>query len=364
MTAVDPSRLRDHAARLRLPGSARLARMSGSSIAAPDAGGWVSDFLNAAYFARPREARDVDDLRLAFTILTTRWAGHPHRRLHATDLIAFHRAFRGRWRRRRPRGTLDRDDLLEGAGALLGDWFASAAADPRRRAHGIAFPTVAERQAFDPSLRLRRAALQALSPPRGPASALRWHTYPAVPLPDPAAAAAFLRDPARWPDAAPEGGRFTALRPGGLPGQTFEIEVNVRPAPQAPVFTRGYVTCTALHEPGAGLAAWAAEVVEAVRAGAPADPVPVPAGAGPLLGIELTTHEGHFMGRAISRLIVFEDDTGAYLRDVGCWEPLPWYLAGPYAVAGRRAQAAFWGPEPVEGSMLAQIARLTGGRPD
>jgi len=33
-------------------------------------------------------------------------------------------------------------------------------------------------------------------------------------------------------------------------------------------------------------------------------------------------------------------------------------------VAGRRAQEAFWGPEPVDGSMLAQIALLTGGRTD
>lgn len=58
-------RLADAAGRLPLPGEVRFARMSGSSIAAPDAMGWVVDFLNAAFFARPPAERDVDDLRLA-----------------------------------------------------------------------------------------------------------------------------------------------------------------------------------------------------------------------------------------------------------------------------------------------------------
>jgi hypothetical protein len=38
----------------------RFIRMAGTSIAAPDAALWVTDFLNAAYYARPREDRDVD----------------------------------------------------------------------------------------------------------------------------------------------------------------------------------------------------------------------------------------------------------------------------------------------------------------
>jgi hypothetical protein len=53
----------------------------------------VTDFLNAAYYRRPVAERDVDDLRLAFTVLTTYWdreAGG--RRLRVTDLAAFHRA--------------------------------------------------------------------------------------------------------------------------------------------------------------------------------------------------------------------------------------------------------------------------------
>ena len=50
---------------LRLPGPIRFARMAGSSIAAPGAIAWVTDFLNAAYYARADDERDVDDLRLA-----------------------------------------------------------------------------------------------------------------------------------------------------------------------------------------------------------------------------------------------------------------------------------------------------------
>ena len=122
------------------------------------------------------------------------------------------------------------------------------------------------------------------------------------------------------------------------------------------------MTVSTLHTRAdrAALRAYVAELNEGLVRYGSDEPPAVPGDAEPVLALELTTHEGHFMGRAISRLILFEDDTGAYVRDVGCWEPLPWYLAGPYAVAGRRAQAAFWGPEPVEGSMLAQIALLTG----
>ena len=107
-------------------GPLTLARMSGTSITAPDAVGWVTDFLNAAYYARMPELRDVEDLRLAFAILTTRWHQHGHHRLHAHDVLAFHRAF---FRERildsahTPRGTLDREQLFTGAARLIGPWF-------------------------------------------------------------------------------------------------------------------------------------------------------------------------------------------------------------------------------------------------
>ena len=74
-------------------GPVRFARMTGSSIAGRDAAAWVTDFLNAAYYRRPVEEREVDDLRLAFSILTTYWYRKGRGRLRITDLPAFHRAY-------------------------------------------------------------------------------------------------------------------------------------------------------------------------------------------------------------------------------------------------------------------------------
>src|SRR3954453_19927247 len=109
LTAIDqpldhdelPEHLDDEAAEVEAEqrdvprtGPLRFARMTGSSIAGRDAAPWVTDFLNAAYYRHPVEERDVDDLRLAFTVLTTYWyrvAGG--RRLRITDLATFHRAF-------------------------------------------------------------------------------------------------------------------------------------------------------------------------------------------------------------------------------------------------------------------------------
>src|SRR5919107_1061070 len=126
----------------------QLARMSGTSISGPDAIGWVTDFLNAAYYARRPELREVEDLRIAFAILTTRWHQLGHRRLRAPDVLAFHRAF---FRERildaahTPRGRLDREQLFAGAARLIGPWFEQAYRDEERRWHGIVFETVAAR---------------------------------------------------------------------------------------------------------------------------------------------------------------------------------------------------------------------------
>ena len=101
-----------------------FARMSGLSIAGRDAAPWVTDFLNAAYFRRPVDDRDVDDLRAVFCVLTTYWYRKSSgRRLHAADVRAFHRAY-GRDRfdtEHSTRGTLTRDQLLTGGATLLGD---------------------------------------------------------------------------------------------------------------------------------------------------------------------------------------------------------------------------------------------------
>src|SRR4051794_6457980 len=74
-------------------GPLRFARMTGSSIAGRDAAAWITDFLNGAYYRRPVEDREVDDLRLAFCLLTTYWYRKGSGRLRLTDLRAFHRAF-------------------------------------------------------------------------------------------------------------------------------------------------------------------------------------------------------------------------------------------------------------------------------
>src|SRR5215211_8068481 len=104
-------------------------RMGGSSIAAPAAAAWITAFLDAAYYARAAEGRDVDYLRLAHCVLTTFWARRGGRRLGIRDLPAFHRAFGPGWAQ--GGGALDREALLAGGARLLGDWFPAAYADPR-----------------------------------------------------------------------------------------------------------------------------------------------------------------------------------------------------------------------------------------
>jgi hypothetical protein len=326
-----------------------VTAMAGTSIAAPGGRAWMKDFLNAAFYARSRRNRSVEDLRLAHGIVNTRWA-QVGRRLGVRDLPAFHRAYGSA--RVRGLGRIDSESLREGATELLGDWFLEAWEDPERRAHGIAFETKAARREFDPGLRLRHGRLGMLTPPSAPPERQEWATYPPVPLPAPDAALRLLRDPARWPDIASAAGQFTAVRPGGLRGQTFEIELAITPLPRALVNTRGYVTCTDLRLRGAPLRRAVEAAGEHVEA--------APEGAEPLAYVELTTHEGHFLGRAVSRLILFARGGSAYVRDVGSWDPLPPHLAIPYRAGGHRSQVAFWGPNDPEASMLAQLALVTG----
>ncbi len=315
--------------------------------------GWVTDFCNAAYYARDPDERDVDDLRLAWCILATRWASHSGRRLGVRDLPAFNGAFGGE--RLRAGGRLDRRALLDGAGRLLGDWFGEAYHDDQRRAHGVAFETVGAREAFDHSRLLKRGALKDLTPPKRPAEERLWATYDPVVLPDPDAALRLLLDPARWPDMASAAGRFTAVAGTELEGATFEISVIAAPAERAPVVTRAYVTCTGVHRDDGDLEAEVHGLTAAV-------PDALPPGAHPVALVELTTHKGHFLGRAISHLLIYEHDGATFIRDIGCWDPLVPHLAVVYETVGKDAQAAFWGPEPPESSMLAQLARVTAQR--
>ncbi len=342
----------------------RLARMAGVSIAAPDAAGWITDFCNAAYYARARKERTLDDLRLALAVVTTRWHRLGHRRLRAWDVAAFHQAF-GRARLdayRSERGTLDHGQLLEGAERLLGDWFPEAYADDTRRAWGIAFETAAERDAYDPGVRLAHARLGPLTPPSTSSPEQVWHTYPPVAMPGVDQVAAAVTRPETWPDYASELGRFTPVRPGGLDGQTFEIEVVGQPTTRTPVWLRAYVTVTRLvtaSDPE-GLAAYVTELNDGLARFARDEPPAVPDGATPAAAFDLTTHEGHFMGAARNRLVLYEQDGQAYLRAAGTWDPLDWGLAQVYDRFGYYAQHAFWGMQSPEESMLHQIAEQVG----
>ena len=350
-------------------GVLRFARMTGSSIAARDAAPWVTDFLNAAYYRRPPGERTVDDLRLAFAVLTTYWYRRPGRgRLHATDVAAFHRAF-GAHRfatADSARGTLSREQLEAGASALLGDWFPEAYADDRRRGWGIAFATADERAAYDPEDRLRLARLGRLTPETAPPDEQVWHTYPAVEMPSAEGVIAALTAPETWPDHASEIGRFTPLRAGGLANQTFEIEVAAGTAAGWPLFTRGYVTITDLVTPDDpdGLARWFGDLEHGLATYGDDEPRAVPEDGTPLVGFDLTTHEGHFMGAGHNRLLLYADAEGRpWVRAAGTWDPMPWHVGQAYRVAGREAQHAFWGQgDVVEQSLLHQLALQVAAR--
>jgi hypothetical protein len=171
---------------------------------------------------------------------------------------------------------------------------------------------------------------------------------------------AALSRPETWPDYASELGRFTPLRAGGLPGQTFEIEVAAGTESGLPVFIRGYVTITRLvtADDPAALANYFAELEAGLARHGKDEPRAVPAGGEPVLGFDLTTHRGHFMGAGHNRLILYTYDGRAWVRAAGTWDPMPWHLERSYRYAGRAAQQAFWGQGDVARlSMLHQLAQ-------
>jgi hypothetical protein len=336
-----------------------MLSMSGSSVAAPDSVGWVTDFLNAAYYARPARERSLEDLRLAWAILTTRWHRRGEGRLHADDVLDFHRAFGRRRLDASPFATLDGQALLAGACDLLGDWFAASWESSELRGWGVVFEDADDRASFRPERRLESAPLGVLTAPSAAPAKRRWHTYPPVPVRSVEATRAALLDPPRWPDFGSELGRFTPVRSTGLTGQTFEIEIVVRPLPRAPLVVRAYVTATRVLIDADELAGFAASLNERLQAAGADLRLAVPPGARPLLGLELTTHEGHFVGAARSNIVLFADGEKGFVRDVGQWDPMPLHLRVAYRTAGARAQQAFWGGDAPEASMLHQFASAT-----
>jgi hypothetical protein len=343
-------------------GPLRFARMTGNSIAARDAAPWVTDFLNAAYYRRAVDDREVDDLRFAFGVLTTYWYNKDtQRRLHANDLMAFHKAY-GSERfhtDKSARGTLSRAQLEEGAARLIGDWFPDAYRDDARRGWGIGFETAAAKAEYNPERRRVLAKLGPLTPESDPVDEQTWHTYPPVAMPSVEGVVAALTAPETWPDYASEIGRFTPLREGGLDGQTLEIEVAAGTDSGRPVFTRGYVTITQLVTPDdpEALARYFADLEDGLARYGKDEPPAVPEGGVPVVGFDLTTHQGHFMGNGHNRLILYTFDGKAYVKAAGTWDRMPWHIDRAYRLAGSQAQHAFWGQGAVVRlSMLHQLA--------
>jgi hypothetical protein len=178
-------------------------------------------------------------------------------------------------------------------------------------------------------------------------------------MPSADAVIAALSQPETWPDYASALGRFTPLRPGGLAGQTFEIEVVAGADRGRPIFTRGYVTITTIvsREDPEALRAYIDELNDGLARFGRDEPPAVGPGGEAVLAFDLTTHEGHFMGRSKNRLVLFEQDGRTWVRAAGTWDPMPWHVDQAYRIAGRDAQHAFWGQtaNPAE-SMLHQIA--------
>lgn len=249
---------------------------------------------------------------------------------------------------------------MSGASELLGEWFPDAFADDTRRGWGIAFPTTEERARYNPEDRLRLARLGKLTPESAPLERQVWHTYPPVEMPSAEAVVDALTRSEKWPDYATEVGRFTALRSGGLADQTFEIEVAAGTESGRPIFTRGYVTITQLVTPDdpEPLREYFQQVEDGLRRYGEHEPNAVPEGAEPVVGFDLTTHQGHFMGSGHNRLILYTNEGRAWVRAVGTWDPMPWHVEQAYRVAGRAAQHAFWGQGNVERlSMPHQLAK-------
>jgi hypothetical protein len=247
----------------------------------------------------------------------------------------------------------------------VGDWFPEAYRDDARRGWGIAFATVADRDAYNPERRRVLAKLGPLTPESAPPQEQTWHTYPAVRVPSVEGIVDALLKTETWPDYASEIGRFTPLRGGSLDGQTFEIEVAAGTDSGRPIFTRGYVTITRLVTPDDpdALARYFAELEDGLARYGDDEPRAVPEGGVPVVGFDLTTHQGHFMGNGHNRLLLYTLDGEAYVKAAGTWDPMPWHIDRAYRLAGSQAQHAFWGQgEVARLSMLHQLVEAVAAR--
>jgi hypothetical protein len=138
------------------------------------------------------------------------------------------------------------------------------------------------------------------------------------------------------------------------------------------------VTITRLVTPDDpdALAAYFAEVEEGLARYGDDEPRAVPEGGEPVVGFDLTTHEGHFMGAGHNRLLLYRHEGRAWVRAAGTWDPMPWHLeqayrraaATPSTRSGARATwrpracstrspAGWRGPRPPAALLLRPLAR-------
>lgn len=338
---------------------AETSALAGTTLASRTAAPWVTDLLNAAYYAKPEEDRDLADLRLAFTILTTAWYEREYEPLTAGDVIRFHRAFgaarlRGSGGRT---GTLDTEALLAGGELLLGDWFPEAASDPACCGWGIAFRNADDRARHDPEERLAQADLGLLAPPQTSTSSQIWQSYPAVPVTDAKAALTVLHAVDRWPDLVSSAGRLTPLRRRGLAGQTFEVEAAVLATARTPLLLRSYLTAqTVVTEANPDARdAWLTQF-RVGFASRPEEPAPLPDDAELHAACELVTHRGHVLGNAVLRLLLYRVADATFLRVVGSWDPEPTEGDGVVGRLARDSQHALWGMGDPQASFVARMA--------
>ena len=83
----------------------------------------------------------------------------------------------------------------------------------------------------------------------------------------------------------------------------------------------------------------------------------MPEGGEPLVGFDLTTHAGHFMGSGHNRLLLYTLDGKAWVQAAGTWDPMPWHLDQAYKRRRQRGPARVLGPGRRRGAEHAPPAR-------
>ena len=342
----------------RSPGTARSAsrawRAPRSPRPTPPAGSPTSSTRPTT--RRSPDERDVDDLRLAFGILTTRWH-RLGRRLRAHDVARLPP------RVRRRRG-------FAGARAALGRSRASSCSRARSGCSAPGSPTPTR----DPA-RARLGHRVPRPPPSAPrtspsggsrdaalgrahAAAARRReqagtTYPAVPLPSARRRARGARpSPRAGPTSAARSGASPPLRSGGLAGPDVRDRgrrasprrarrcSRAAMSPRPRCSTTPAAIAAALEPAAAGLGGAAAAAGRDPAAAAAADHA-----RGPLPRLCRVARGRVGAGRA-------PRSSATSASGTRCPRTLPC----PFRLAGRAAQSSFWGGGAPEDSMLHQLA--------